>query len=146
MASYGDLTFATKSSTRTIKGLEFPCRPTNTGGFFSRQLNEDSIKAGLLQLLMTQRGERPMRLDYGTDLRRSVFAPLDSATISNMKSSILAAVERYEPRVAVSRFEIVPKTDNSQVDIIMVFNLKGDVLRKTVISLTVNENGVEING
>lgn len=87
-----------------------------------------------------------MRLDYGTDLRRSIFAPLDSATISSMKSSILAAVEKYEPRVSVSRFEIVPKSDNSQVDIIMVFSLKGDVLKKTTVSLTVNENGVEING
>ena len=121
MASYGDLKFATRKSVKSIKGLAWPVRLKNTGGMFSNNFNEESIKDGLIQLMLTSRGERPMRLDYGTALRRSVFAPLDAATVSRLKTTILGAIDKYEPRVIVRSFKLTPKPDNSEIDISLVF-------------------------
>ena len=67
MASYGDLQFTTTSNAHAVRGLAWPCRVSNTGGMFARNYNETSIKDALIQLILTQRGERPMRLDFGTD-------------------------------------------------------------------------------
>ena len=146
MASYGDLTFVTTSRTSTVKGMEWPWSITNTGGMCSSNYNEVSVRQGLIQLLLTQRGERPMRLDYGTELRASVFAPLDSQTIAVLKESILTAINRYEPRVVVRTFDITPKSDNSEVDISLVFSMKENVFTTEGISLTVNTQGIKING
>ena len=72
MASYGNLQFVTTKKSNTVKGIQFPVSKSNTGGMFSFNLNERAIKDGLIQLIMTQQGERPMRPDFGTKLRSSV--------------------------------------------------------------------------
>ena len=146
MATYGDLQFATTSKTQTVKGLQFPVKTSNTGGMFGRNFNEEAIKDGLIQLIMTQRGERPMRLDYGTDLRSSVFGALDAKTVSNLRTTILAAIERYEPRVIVRSFEIIPDDANSSISMKLAFSIRDNVFYTDQIYLTVDSKGVTING
>ena len=146
MASYGDIKFATKGGAKQIRGLEWPVKTSNTGGMFSNNINEEAIKDGLIQLLLTSRGERPMRLDFGTDLKKSVFAPLDGATVANLRSSVLDAIAKYEKRVVVRSLELVPQMENSQINIDLVFSVKDDVLSHHQILLSVNTQGVSING
>jgi len=144
MASYGDLKFATRSDRKSIKGLAWPVKTTNTGGMFSNNYNEAAVREGLIQLLLTSRGERPMRLDYGTHLRRSVFAPLDGTTVSNLRTSILDAISRYEPRVIVKSFNITPDSEKSRINIELEFSLKDSVLSFHQICLQVDTQGVII--
>jgi len=146
MGSYGDLSFVTKKDQNPVKGIEFPVRSTSTGGIFSRNFNEQSVKDGLIQLIMTQRGERPMRYDYGTDVRGSVFAPMDSLLVSNLESSIRNAIDRYEPRAVIRDLQVIPDEQNSSIDIKLVFSMKDNVFFSDQVYLTVNPQGVEING
>ena len=146
MASYGDIKFATKGSRKTIRGLEWPVKTSNTGGMFSNNYNEESIKSGLIQLLLTDRGERPMRLDFGTELKRSVFAPLDGATVSQLRQSILDSISKYETRVVVRSLQLTPISDKSQLNVSLVFSVKPDVLSHHTITLSVDTQGVFING
>ena len=146
MASYGDSAFVTRNDQKTIKGCEFPVVHTNTGGTFSNNYNLNAVKDGLIQLLLTNRGERPMRLDFGTNLRRSVFAPLDVRTVSALKQTIETAIKKYEDRVVVRRCEVSPISETSEIRVILVYHLKTDVLNSETIDLTVNQRGVLING
>jgi phage baseplate assembly protein W len=146
MASYGDLSFTTTNAAHAVRGLAWPCRINNTGGMFSANYNETSIRDSLIQLLLTQRGERPMRLDYGTALRTSVFAPMDSQTVENLESSIRTAIERYEPRVIIRSFSLTPSEETSQMFLEIAFSVKDNVFTTDGIYLTVNTQGVEING
>ena len=146
MASYGDLQFATTSKAHALRGLAWPCRTTNTGGMFARNYNETSVKDSLIQLILTQRGERPMRLDYGTDLRASVFAPMDSQTMEALENSIVTAVARYEPRVIVRSFKLNPREETSEMYLELAFSMKDNVFATDGIMLTVSTQGVIING
>ena len=146
MASYADLQFAVQSSKKIVRGLEWPVLLNNTGGMFSNNYNEESIKDGLIQLLLTSRGERPMLLDYGTALRRSVFAPLDGTTVSELRRTILGAIAKYEDRVIVRSFEIIPRNDDSEIDIELEFSMKGGVIGTDKIRLTVTKQGPIIYG
>ena len=145
MASYGDLQFVTTNTPHSVRGLTWPCKTTNTGGMFSVNFNETSVREGLIQLLLTSRGERPMRLDYGTDLRRSVFAPLDVVTINNLKETIQSAIATYEPRVIIQSLK-VEQTKESELDISLVFSMRGNVFSTNGIYLTINSQGATING
>lgn len=146
MASYGDLSFVTKKDQTPVKGVEFPVKTTSTGGIFSRNFNEESVKDGLIQLILTQRGERPMRYDYGTDVRASVFAPMDALLVENLRESISSAIERYEPRVVVRDLDVVADEQNSSIQIKLVFSMKDNVFFTDQIYFTVNPQGVEIDG
>tara|TARA_R110000824_G_scaffold35687_3_gene111587 strand:- start:10951 stop:11391 length:441 start_codon:yes stop_codon:yes gene_type:complete len=146
MASYGDLQFVTTNNVHAVRGLAWPCLTDNTGGMFSRNFNETSIKDGLIQLLLTQRGERPMRLDFGTDLRSSVFAPMDSYTTEALENSIRTAIERYEPRIIIRSFSLTPQTETSEMFLELAFSIKNNIFTTEGIYLTVNTQGVTING
>ena len=146
MASYGDLQFVTTTNDSSVRGLGWTMKFTNTGGWCSANYIERSIKDGIIQLLLTSRGERPMRLDYGTDLRASVFGPLDDTTVDALKNTISAAIEKYAPRVVVHNFEVLPDEDKSQIDISLVFSMKENVFTTEGINLTVTSQGIQING
>lgn len=144
--TYGDLNFVTTKQTKTVNGLKFPVKTSNTGGMFARNVDAQAIKDGLLQLIMTQNGERPMRYDYGTALRRSVFAPLDSTTVSDLTASIQNAINTYEPRVIIRVLEVIPDEATSSLSINLVFSIKNDVFHTQQIALTVDARGVQVNG
>tara|TARA_R110002110_G_scaffold212570_9_gene425534 strand:- start:182 stop:523 length:342 start_codon:yes stop_codon:yes gene_type:complete len=112
---------------------------------FSVNFNESSVREGLIQLLLTSRGERPMRLDYGTDLRASIFAPLDSVTIDNMRTTIKTAIDIYEPRVIVRSLDI-SSSEASELNLSLVFSMRENVFSTQGIYLTINNQGAVING
>lgn len=143
--TYGDLSFVTKNSKRTVKGMQYPVSFSNTGGTFARNFDAEAIKDGLIQLIMTQRGERPMRSDFGTITRASVFAPLDAQLLSDIESSIRTAIDLYEPRVIIRSLSVTESADSS-VDIKLSFSVKDGVLSVQTLDLTVNSQGVQING
>lgn len=142
--SYGDLSFVTKNDKQTIKGMQYPVRTSNTGGTFARNFDVEAIRDGLVQLIMTQKGERPMRADFGTITRAAVFAPLDAQLLSDIETSIRDAIDRYEPRVTLRGLSVLP-TDESSINIDLEFSIKGGVLSIQRLNLTVNSQGVEIN-
>lgn len=60
---------------------------------------EDSIHQALLLLLSTRPGERVMRPQYGCDLDRFVFSPIDDTTAGIAIHYVTRAIERWEPRI-----------------------------------------------
>lgn len=144
--TYGDLSFVTKNSKNTVKGLQFPLDISNTGGMFARNVDTEAIRDGLIQLIMTQNGERPMNYAYGTQVRAAVFEPLDDALVENLADSIRSAVERFEPRVLLRGVNVTPDIEDSRLDISVDFSIKGGVFSVQQINLTVDSQGARING
>jgi hypothetical protein len=58
-----------------------------------------AVRQALLLLLLTRRGERVMRPDYGCDLHRMMFWPNDDTTAGLAIHYVRRAVEQWEPRV-----------------------------------------------
>ncbi|WP_425097919.1 GPW/gp25 family protein [Tropicibacter sp. S64] len=56
---------------------------------------EVQIKALLMQLLMTDPGERVMRPEFGTGIRGMVFEPLRQASAALVKAAIWGAVQAH---------------------------------------------------
>lgn len=83
-----------------------------TGWAFPPSFDEDSkaallvsaepdIAQSLVILMGTQPGERVMQPDYGCDLRRLVFEPLNQNTLTDLRDTITRAVRLFEPRVTL---------------------------------------------
>lgn len=71
------------------------------------QLDERLIKNDLLQLLMTSPGERVMRPDFGTPIRTAVLEEQNDFVLeSNLRSSIISQMSKYENRVTVADIQI----------------------------------------
>ena len=145
MSIYGDFAFKTTDDiTNSILGTAYPVRTTNTGGYFSIATDKVALKAGLIQLVLTRRGERVMMPDFGTDIRESVFAPLDMQTADTLNSQIAAGISKYEKRIIVRSLTVVPDEPSHTLNIKVTFSVKADILGSESLNISVTQQGFSI--
>jgi uncharacterized protein len=61
----------------------------------------DDIQQSIRLILATDPGERVMRPDFGAGLRRLVFEPINTATITLVRQRTQEALVAWEPRIDV---------------------------------------------
>jgi len=66
---------------------------------------DDSIRQAVLMLLMTRRGERVMRPEYGCDLHHLLFAPNNDATANIAIHYVRSALEQWESRIDIIKID-----------------------------------------
>ena len=98
-----------------IKGFPFPLDRNNPRGFFYRATNHEVVKADLLQLLMTEPGERVMMPSFGTGLRRYMFEANDDLSRDRIAELVSLAISRWEPRIVVNAINVKFGTDEDKV-------------------------------
>jgi|TARA_Y100000296_G_scaffold58480_1_gene67377 hypothetical protein len=121
------------------KGVSFPM-VLGSGGFISQSQGFDTIVAGLKQLILTTKGERVMRPNFGTNLRRYVFEPMDGSLKKKIKKDISLAVANYEPRVVLKDISVtfdrrVGKEDLNSILISLLLALKGDLSEDRILEI-----------
>tara|TARA_R110000765_G_scaffold205484_1_gene310232 strand:- start:307 stop:717 length:411 start_codon:yes stop_codon:yes gene_type:complete len=136
MANF-DLEYISTPGKNRILGLAYPMRLDGVGGSFSQNENLGTLRDGIIQLLMTSPGERVMRPDFGTDLRAAVFEPLDQKLLLTIKTSILEALNKYEPRVIVKSLQVIPIWETNQVAIELLITTSNDLLNTQMVEMLV---------
>lgn len=66
-----------------------------------------NIKQSLWVLFSTQLGERIMLATYGSNIRTKVFAALTETLANDIRSLVFKAVLDWEPRIDLTKVEIV---------------------------------------
>jgi len=87
---------------------------------------EEDIRQSLRILLATAPGERTMHPTYGCELKRMVFQPINSNTLSEMRDFIRRAVLFFEPRITLQavEFDTTQKVEGLvKINLIYVINL-----------------------
>lgn len=87
------------------------------GRVMATQTDERLIKNDLLQLILTVPGERAFRPSFGTELKGTMFEPIDDFSMDDLRTSIANAILNFEPRVKVSEILIDRKPDDNEVRI-----------------------------
>lgn len=95
-------------------GLQYPLVKTPRG-ILANSSNVDQIKADLLQLLLTNPGERVMLPEFGTPLRKLIFEPNDSILETTARQMIADAILKWEPRIVVSNISVTSNFDKTDL-------------------------------
>lgn len=94
------------------RGWKFPVSVDATTGRFLLSEGEEDIAEAIRVILMTSRGERVMRPDFGCGLRDYVFGTMDETSLRLMESDIREAITVWEPRVR--DVEVTVSVDDSR--------------------------------
>lgn len=86
-------------------GLQYPLVKTPRG-IFAPKNDIDQIKADLIQLILTNPGERVMLPTFGVNLRSLMFEPNDSTLEIKARNMIIAAIKQWEPRVVIQNIAV----------------------------------------
>ena len=84
-----------------------------------------AIKQAIVNLLLTNKGERLMNPEYGSDIRRFLFEPLDYGTSALIKQNIVTTIGRFEPRISVQEIVSRPDFENNGFEITMTYSIVG---------------------
>ena len=84
-----------------------------TTGRFLLSEGEEDIAEAIRIILMTSRGERVMRPDFGCGLKDYVFAAMDETSLRLMETDIKEAITMWEPRV--TQVEVKVKIDAAEI-------------------------------
>jgi len=89
-----------------------------TGKMIARK-NVDSIKQALKCLILTDRGERPFRPHFGSDIRQRLFDLMDPSIANSIEFDIKTAIKNYEERAELLAVSVDgdPDTNNLRVNI-----------------------------
>lgn len=97
-------------------GLNFPFKDSEKGYYLDMTTTDaEEIRASLMFLLLTNKGERFMMPEFGSDLLKYVFEPNDSRTISDLKESINVTVGRFIPNLEINDIIIENSTLSDQL-------------------------------
>ncbi len=92
-------------------GMKFPPQVNRATGRFMVSSEEESVKESVYLILMTQRTERFLRPEFGSDLMSYTFMDINMTSINMMIRSLTEQILSQEPRI-----EDVEITTDSQVE------------------------------
>lgn len=83
--------------------IKFPFKETNVGGVFdTNQTTDQALKADLISLLTTRRGQRPMRSKLFSPIYDYIMEPLDDFIKSELKKEIENKVAEFIPQISIT--------------------------------------------
>jgi phage baseplate assembly protein W len=87
--------------------INYPFKDSKKGFFLDlTEQDNQAIKADLMHLILTRRGQRLYMPDFGTDLLRFIFEPNDALTQEGIKDEIRTVVKKFLPNLKLNDIEI----------------------------------------
>jgi hypothetical protein len=98
--------------------MAFPFHVGDDGRSATPALLDDHVRGEIIQLLLTNAGERPFLPRFGGDLRRMVFNRNDDVTAGMVKSVLAQNLSRWlGQRIAVDLLEVTAEDTTLNVDL-----------------------------
>jgi uncharacterized protein len=84
---------------------------------------EQDIVESLGILLSTSQGERVMLAEYGAEMDRLIFEPLNTELRTYMESSLKDSITLHEPRVKLEKITLTGVPEEGRVDIAVDYTI-----------------------
>ncbi len=114
-------------------GMKFPPQINPTTGRFACVSGRESIKESVYLILMTQRSERFMRQDFGSNVMGYVFTQTDATMLNLMAHEIAGDILRNEPRVEQVNVTMDQNSKPGCLFINVDYTIRGENVRENMV-------------
>lgn len=113
--------------------INFPFKDSSKGFFLDLNKDDNSaIKADLMHLILTRKGERLYLPDFGTNLLQYIFNPNDSKTKSEIKQEISQVVKKYLPKLSINEVTVTESVNSEYAATVRIdYTITDDVFEAT---------------
>lgn len=88
------------------RGIKFPITRGNTGYFNQTFTTLDQARTNVMNLLLTNKGERVMQPDFGADIYKYLFENITASTGSEIDRKIRDAIAFWLPYIRINSLDI----------------------------------------
>jgi phage baseplate assembly protein W len=92
-------------------------------GDIIRKYDEESIKASIRNLILTQNFERPFHSDIGSPIRGLLFEPATPMLKILLQRAISDTINSYEPRVNLISVDALVSPDSYEINVTITFRI-----------------------
>jgi len=85
--------------------------------------NEDAVKQSIVNILLTNVGERPFQPTFGGDINRLLFENISPQTTTALQNLIRSAIDNFEPRASLIDVVATPSPDDNAYNISIIFSI-----------------------
>lgn len=110
---------------QTFKDLNITFKPHPVTADLTTVKDEAAIKQAIINLLLTNKGERLFAPQIGSSLSNLLFEILDYGTASLVNTEIQNTLKSYEPRIRILSLSTDPNFDDNGFDVELVFEVVG---------------------
>lgn len=110
---------------QTFKDLNVTFKPHPITGDLITSKDEAAVKQAVVNLLLTNKGERLFNSQLGSDISRLLFEQLDYGVAALVQSEIKNVLMDYEPRINIISLEVIPNFDDNGFDVGLEFEIIG---------------------
>jgi len=110
---------ATKTVLYKDFDLSFRAHP-KTGNLLMKK-NNDSVKQGVKNLVLTNKYERPYRPQFGCNIRSRLFDLIEATTESEIETDIEFAFESFMPRAILLGVSALANPDGNSIRVNIVY-------------------------
>jgi phage baseplate assembly protein W len=100
--------------------------------FKTTYTTQESIKYNLINFFLTNQPERYLNPLFGGNLRKFVFEQITQNNLDLLKQNIQESLNLYFPNVVVEALNILPNTDNNQVDVTLKYSILDTGINDTI--------------
>ena len=108
---------------RTYRDLAFSMFANPMSGDVGKKTGAAAVKGAIVSILKTNYNERLFDPEFGTDIRGSLFEPMNPLTEQRMKKKVEVALARHEPRAEVLGITVKAQEEQNRYEISVVFNV-----------------------
>jgi phage baseplate assembly protein W len=125
---------------RVAIGITLPLQKGNGGYFAQSYQTSEQIKSNIKNLILTQKGERLMHPDFGTDLYSALFNQNTDDLESEVERSIDRAVQQWMPYITIEEI-LIDQSNTNRDTYFFTVTLKFKVAgQQTLETVTFNIN------
>jgi phage baseplate assembly protein W len=84
-----------------------------------------AISQAIVNLLLTNKGERLFQPELGSGIYGTLFEPLDYGTAGLIRAEIVDTIGRYEPRINVNNVIVIPDFDGNGYTVELSYIVRG---------------------
>lgn len=109
--------------------INYPFKDSKQGFFIDLNADDNSaIKADLMHLILTIKGQRLYNPDFGTNLMRFIFEPNDGLTFQAINEEITTQVKKYLPNLNITNISIEESPESEYAAVVRLdYTITDDV-------------------
>ncbi len=98
--------------------------PFNGPGVFNKTYStRDQIKSNMINLILTNKGERVMNPEFGSDVRRSLFEQITDDLNTIISEKITTSVSIFIPEVTITNINVTTNPDENTINVVVNYKI-----------------------
>jgi len=87
--------------------------------------NANAIQRSLKNIVFTYPGEKFFDPEFGSKVSRMLFEIITPLTANRIKREIEYSIDRYEPRVSLTKVKVIPNYDSNEFNVLIAYDIIG---------------------